>query len=34
VGGRPSRERRRREREEAEDLCDEAAFRMPDVYRD
>jgi hypothetical protein len=34
VGGRASRARRRIEMEEAEDLCDEAAFRMPVVYRD
>jgi hypothetical protein len=33
VGARARRERERMEREEAEDLCDEAAFRMPVVYR-
>jgi hypothetical protein len=34
VGGRASRARRRLEMEEAEDFCDEAAFRMPVLYRD
>jgi hypothetical protein len=34
VGGRTSRARRRMEMEEAEDICDEATFRMPVVYRD
>jgi hypothetical protein len=34
VGGRASRARRRIEMEEAEDICDEAAFRMPVVYRE
>jgi hypothetical protein len=33
VGGRARRERERMERENAEDLCDEASFRMPVVYR-
>jgi hypothetical protein len=33
AGGRALRERRRLEREEAEDICDEATFRMPVVYR-
>jgi hypothetical protein len=33
AGGRALRERRRLEREDAEDICDEATFRMPVVFR-